>query len=170
MGIEIELVDREGTVLGRGEKFEIHKNPVPLHKAISVIILDSERKRMLIQKRAADKPTWPLIWSNATCTHPFPTEGYREAAERRLKEEMGFSVPLSEAFRFTYQAEYDATWGEHEYDVVFVGKYDGEVKPDVNEVADYKWVDIDELALDIQNDPDSYSPWFKIILDKLNII
>ncbi len=169
MSIEIELVDGEGVVVGQKEKFETHKNPVPLHRAISVIIFDTEKKRTLIQKRAGDKPTWPLIWSNATCTHPLPGESYKEAAERRLQEEMGFTVPLSEAFRFTYKAEYDETWGEHEYDVVFVGQYDGEVRPDVNEVADYKWLGINELSQDVQKNPGNYSPWFKIILKKLDI-
>ena len=169
MGIEIELVNQDGGVVGKKEKFEVHKNPVPLHRAISVIIFDKDKQKMLIQKRAADKPTWPLIWSNATCTHPLPEESYKDAAERRLQEEMGFTVPLSEAFKFTYKAEYDKTWGEHEYDVVFVGEYQGKVDPNFSEVEDYKWIRVDELKKDILENSNSYSPWFKIILKKLNI-
>lgn len=165
--IKVVLVDGNDNVLGEKEKFEAHKNPVPLHRAISVVIFDPKREKMLLQKRADGKPTWPLFWSNATCTHPYPNESYKEAAERRLKEEMGFKVPLKEIFRFIYKAEYDKNWGEHEYDVVFEGTYGGETKPDSNEVADYKWIGINDLLNDINANPENYSPWFKIILKKL---
>ena len=48
---------------------------------------------------------------------------------------MGFKTPLTEKFKFIYQAEYNQIWGEHEYDVVFKGKYDGEVRADPQEAA-----------------------------------
>jgi len=166
---KVVLVDENDRVIGEKEKFEAHKNPVPLHRAISVVIFDPKREKMLLQKRAKNKPTWPLFWSNATCTHPLPNESYKNAAERRLGEEMGFTVSLKEVFRFIYKAEYDKVWGEHEYDVVFEGIYNGEIKPNPGEVADYKWMEIDELLGDVKRDPKSYSPWFKIILEKLKI-
>lgn len=167
--IQVVLVDENDIAIGEREKFEAHRNPVPLHRAVSVVIFDPKREKMLLQKRAKGKPTWPLFWSNATCTHPYPDEGYKDAAERRLEEEMGFNVPLKEIFRFIYKAEYDKVWGEHEYDVVFEGTYVGEIKPDSNEVADYKWMEVHELLDDVKVNPGSYSPWFKIILKKLKI-
>jgi isopentenyl-diphosphate delta-isomerase len=165
--VDIELVDQSGKIIARGKKYEIHKNPVPLHRAISVVIFDPKHEKMLIQQRAGDKPTWPLFWSNAVCTHPLPGETYKDAAERRLQEELGFLVPLKEIFRFTYKAQYDETWGENEYDVVFGGEYDGEIKPNPEEVADYQWIDIKKLKKDILENPAQYSPWFKIILKRL---
>lgn len=165
--IMIELVNEKGKVVGLGEKFEVHKNPVPLHRAISVVIYSTDGKKMLLQKRAEDKPTWPLFWSNTTCTHPYPKESYKDAASRRLKEEMGFSVPLKEILRFTYSAEYDTIWGENEYDVVFDGQYDGKITADPNEAADHKWVGVDWIKKDVQDNPQLYSPWFKSILDKI---
>lgn len=165
--IYIELVDEKGDTVGLKEKFETHKNPVPLHRAISVVIYSPDKSKMLIQKRADNKVTWPKFWANATCTHPFEGESYKDAAERRLKEEMGFTVPLKEIFRFVYEAKYDETWGEHEYDVVFEGIYDGEVLPNPEEVSDYKWVEIKKLKKDVKNNPGIYTPWFKLIMEKL---
>lgn len=165
--IKIVLVDEDDNIIGLKEKFEAHKNPVPLHRAISVVIFDKTAKKMLLQKRAANKPTWPLFWSNAVCTHPYPGEDYKTAAERRLKEEMGFSVPLKEAFRFIYKARYDEVWGENELDALFVGYWQGRIKPNLDEIADYKWVEVDRLLDDLKKNPDSYTPWFKIILEKL---
>ena len=34
-----------------------------------------------------------LLWTNACCSHPYPGEKVEDAAQRRLQEEMGFSVP-----------------------------------------------------------------------------
>src|SRR3989337_638495 len=82
---DVILVDNKDKILGFKEKFAAHKNPVPLHRAISVVIYDN-KGRMLLQKRSENKPTWPLFWSNACCTHPLKGETYKKAAKRRLKE------------------------------------------------------------------------------------
>lgn len=167
--IMIELVDSNSNVIGLKEKFETHHNPVPLHRAISVIVFDPKHEKLLLQKRPDDKPTWGGFWSNTCCTHPYPEESYEEAAKRRLQEEMGFTTQLQEKMRFLYDAKMDETWGEHEYDVVFVGEYEGDVNPDPNEVADWKWMTIDELNEDMTNNHETYSPWFKVILKEMGI-
>lgn len=164
---EIVLVDRNDKILGFKEKYEAHKNPVPLHRAISVVIFDKDKKRLLIQKRALSKSTWPGFWTNTCCSHPLAAESYKSAAQRRLKEEMGFFVPLKEIFRFTYEARYNEVWGEHEYDVVLKGVYDGLVNPNPEEVADYKWIKLTDLKADITRNPGKYTPWFKLILERL---
>jgi len=167
--IQIELVDKTGKVVGLGEKIETHKNPVPMHRAVSVVIFDSERKKILLQQRGANKVTWPLFWSNACCTHPLPGEDDERCAMRRLKEEMGFETSLKQLFKFDYEAKYDEIWGEHELDVVFEGVYGGDVNPDAGEAAGYKWMEVSELVEDIKKNEDRYTPWLKIILGKLSL-
>jgi isopentenyl-diphosphate delta-isomerase len=56
---------------------------------------------------------------------------------------------------------------EHEYDHVFVGEFNGQPIPNPEEVDDWKWVDLVELKKDIQENPDQYTYWFKIALDKV---
>lgn len=165
--MQVVLVNSRDEVIGYKEKFAAHKILVPLHRAISVVIYDHAGKKMLLQKRAGGKPTWPLFWSNTCCTHPFRNESYQACAERRLKQEMGFSASLGEKFRFIYKSDYDKIWGEHEFDAVFKGKYEGKVKPDPKEAADWKWMEVKELLSDVKSNPGIYTPWFKIILEKL---
>jgi len=167
--VSIALVDGSDQVVGYREKYATHQNPVPLHRAVSVIILDKNGQRMLLQKRAGGKPTWPLFWSNASCTHPLRGESYQAAAERRLKEEMGIITRLKEVFKFTYKAKYNETWGEHELDTVFIGRYSGEVRPDPSEATAFKWVELKKLIREIKKTPELYTPWFKIILKKLEL-
>lgn len=164
---QIVLIDENDEIVGYQDKVEVHKNPVSLHRAISVVIYDDDGKKMLLHKRATSKSTWPLFWTNPCCSHPLKGESYKAAAERRLKEEMGFSTPLKQVFKFIYEAKFNETWGEHELDVVFVGNYSGEIKPDPEEVDSYKWVKIEELLNDVKKNPDRYTPWFKVILEKL---
>ena len=166
-GTQVVLVNSQDKVTGYREKFAAHRKPVPLHRAVSVVILDPSGKKMLLQKRAEGKPTWPLFWSNACCTHPDKNESYLVCAKRRIREEMGFEADLKEIFRFIYRADYDELWGEHEYDVVFEGRYAGEVKSDPEEVADWKWIEVKKILRDVKNNPEVYTPWFKIILEKL---
>ncbi len=164
--MDVILVDKKDEIVGYKEKFEAHKNPVPLHRAISIVIFDKTGQKMLLQRRTENKPTWPGFWSNACCTHPLPGEDYQEAASRRLKEEMGFSVPLKEVFRIIYQAKYNKTWGENEIDAIFTGRYSGKVKPNPEEAADFRWIDIKKLKKDVSRNPQIYTPWFKLILKK----
>ena len=162
---QVVLVDRNGKAIGLEEKYKVHKIPVPLHRAISIVIFSPDKKQMLITKRSVKKPTWPYFWSNAVCSHPYPKETYQQAAERRLTEELGIRTPLKEVFRFIYKAEMDnKIWGEHEYDVVFTGNYVGPVNPDPDEIAGYKWIEVKKLKEDINKDPQKYTPWFKILL------
>ncbi|MGB6839250.1 MAG: isopentenyl-diphosphate Delta-isomerase [Microgenomates group bacterium] len=166
---QVILVDKNDKIIGYKEKVLAHKYPLPLHRAISVVVFDKRGRKILLQKRAAGKPTWPLFWSNTCCTHPLKGELYKKAAERRLREEMGFSAPLTKKFKFLYKAKYSSIWGEHELDAVFVGNYEGKISPDPKEVADYKWMKIEDLLRDVRENPDIYSPWFKIILKKLHL-
>ena len=47
---------------------------------------------LVLQRRAADKPLWPLYWSNACCSHPRAGETVEDAARRRLREELGVNT------------------------------------------------------------------------------
>ena len=166
----VVLVDEKDELLGFKEKFACHKIPVSLHRAISIVIFNKDKSQILITKRAKCKSTWGEFWTNAVCSHPHPKETYQKAAERRLVEELGFKTELKEAFSFTYDAKMDnKIWGENELDHVFIGIYEGSVKPDPNEVSDYEWIKIEDLKKDIKKNPKKYTPWFKIIVKKLGI-
>lgn len=163
---KIVLVDNKGKRVGMGEKMEVHQVPVALHSAVSVMIFN--KNKLLLQKRAKEKPTWGGYWSNTCCTHPYPGESYIKAAKRRLKEEMGISTNLKKAFNFIYHAKMEnSNWGEHEYDWVFVGDYEKDcIKLNKDEVEDYRWIDINTLKKDVKSNPKLYTPWLKIILER----
>src|SRR5205085_1876666 len=121
--IVVNDLDQETGVM---EKLEAHKKGV-LHRAFSIFIFNG-RSEMLIQQRATTKYHSPGKWTNACCSHPLPGEPTKDAAERRLYEEMGFTTKLEKAFDFIYRTEFDNGLTEHEFDHVYTGEYDGEIK------------------------------------------
>ncbi len=160
----IILVDEDDNVLGYGEKMEVHKRG-QLHRCFSVMVVNSEGK-VLLQKRAQGKYHCPGLWSNTCCSHPYPQEDIKAAAKRRLREEMGFDCELEKIGVFHYKAEFDNGLTENEIDHLFKGKYDGKIAPDPAEVGDIKWIDIEALKKDIEENPNDYTVWLKIIMER----
>jgi isopentenyl-diphosphate delta-isomerase len=160
------LVDSEDNVLGYEEKEACHDGGGKLHRAFSIFIYNSNGE-MLIHKRAPGKMLWGGFWTNSCCSHPRKGEEYLEAAHRRLVEELGFDTELKPLFKFQYQAKFDESGSENELDQVFVGTYDGAVKPNPDEIAEYKFILPQDLLKDIEENPDKYTPWFKLSLGRV---
>ncbi len=157
------LVDEDDREIGTEEKLEAHKQGL-LHRAFSIFVVDSGR-RMLIQKRASGKYHSAGLWSNTCCGHPLPGEPVEQAAHKRLREEMGFDCALEHAFNFTYKAYLGNGLSENEYDRVFVGQFEGEPRPNPEEVEDWRWIAMEELRADVQERPDRYTYWLGRCLD-----
>jgi isopentenyl-diphosphate delta-isomerase len=161
--MDVVLVDENDKELGLEEKLEAHKKG-KLHRAFSVFVFNS-KKELLMQKRASEKYHSSGVWTNTCCSHPGKGEDVKKEAEKRLKEEMGFSCNLEKKFGFIYRAVLDNSFIEHEYDYVFFGKYDKNPNPNKSEVDDWRWVSLKELKRDIEKNPKKYSPWLRIIID-----
>jgi isopentenyl-diphosphate delta-isomerase len=161
----IILVNEQDEEVGTAEKMQVHRQGL-LHRAFSVFIFDS-KGRMLLQQRSGGKYHGGLLWTNTCCSHPFPGEDVRDAAERRLKEEMGFVVPLQKIFDFHYHAHVENDLIEHEYDHVFAGEYNGEVHPSKEEVADHCYMSIEALKAAINEQPTRFTSWFRIAFPRI---
>lgn len=164
---KIAIVDKKDRILGYKDKLECHLGEGILHRAFSVFVFDN-KGRLLIQQRSKKKSLWPLYWSNTCCSHLRKGESYQKAAERRLKEEMGFTCSLKLLGKFQYQAKYKNIGSENEICAVLVGQYTkgDKIRPDPNEVADWRWLDFKELQNDIAKHPERYSPWFGIAIKR----
>ncbi|MDG2505941.1 MAG: isopentenyl-diphosphate Delta-isomerase, partial [Crocinitomicaceae bacterium] len=120
--VEVQLVDTQDNPNGSMEKLEAHEKGL-LHRALSVLIINT-KKEILLQRRALGKYHSPGLWTNTCCSHPYPGENPTEAANRRLKEEMGMVADLEFAFKFQYKCDFDNGLIEHELDHVFIGETD----------------------------------------------
>jgi len=134
-------VDENDQVIGAITKAQANSHPEVFHREVRVILFD-EKRRILIQRRSPNKKVYPGVWAETCQGHVSYGLSYEETAHKELQEELGFDTSLKliekTLIKFPNETHF-AAW--------FVGWYRGEkIKPEPAEVADYKFVDCQELA------------------------
>ena len=156
----IVLVDDDGTAIGSMPKPLVHHGETPLHRAFSAYLF-ADDGRLLVTRRAADKQTFPGMWTNTVCGHPGPEEDDGTAIARRAGHEIGLGVqrirPALPGYR--YRAEFRGVV-ENEICPVYLGRLVGEPAPEPTEVGDWellRWADF--RARQEDGAPEDWSPW-----------
>ncbi len=159
----VVLVNMDNKEIGIEEKLKAHKEG-RLHRAFSIFIYNTGGE-LLIQKRAREKYHSGNKWSNTCCGHPKPKEAITKAAHRRLNEEMGFGCYLIKNEDILYRLEVGNGLIEYEINQMFVGISNAAPKINKKEAAGCKWINIQDLKSEMQKNPSSYAPWFRLIID-----
>lgn len=163
----VVLVNRRNKVLSTAPKLDAHNKNTPLHRGFSLFLFNRSGK-LLLQKRSDKKKTWPLVWSNSCCGHPFLGESNVDAAKRRLDYELGISdVDIYEIiYDFRYKVELNGIV-ENEICPILVGFSDQ--KPTINkdEVNKIAWIAWDKFIKEVKKNPDGYSPWCVLEVEQL---
>ena len=175
-------LDSDDNVIDSSSKFTTHHGEGILHRAFSVLIFDSEG-RLLVQQRSSDKITFPAVWANSCCSHPLdidgenddPIEGVKEAARRKLGQELGIPRTITNDWkfnhigRFEYKCRWDSDWVEHEIDHVLIVEADCEVDFNRNEIQSVDWLDNDSLIQMMERKgrwkSQLIAPWFEAIFN-----
>ena len=155
------LVDGNDNEKGYDTKDVCHNDAGILHRAFSIFIFN-DKKELLLQKRSGEKRLWPLFWSNSCCSHPRKGESYEYATARRLQEELGLKTNLTYLYKFQYQAQYKNEGSENELCSVFIGKSNKAPVVNDTEIAEWKYISLDELDAQLAENPDVFTPWFKM--------
>ncbi len=161
----VVLVDENDNDIGVMEKLQAHQEGL-LHRAFSIFVFN-DKKELLMQQRAFSKYHSAGLWTNTCCSHPRPNETIKDAANRRLFEEMGMSCDLRIETNFIYKTFFDNGLIEHELDYVLIGYTNQNPTLNKEEVEHYRWQSLLDLKNDVALNPDSYTSWFKIAIEKL---
>ena len=162
---DVILVDSDDRPIGLRDKVEVHLGEGELHRAFTTLLFDATG-HVLTAQRSRYKMLWPLVWDGSCSSHVRDGESYEAAGERRLVEELGFTCSLCEVDKFIYRARYEGVGVEHELCATLVGRYEGDVRANPDEVSAWSWVDVNELLKAFRADPESYVPWFVIALSR----
>jgi len=164
----VVLCDRRGDPTGVADLVQAHEGDGKLHKAFSVFVFRNAGTEVLLQQRSRRKKLFALRWANTCCSHPASqNEALAEVAQRRLHDELGFSVPVREVGSFVYQAKDPGSGlSEYEHDTVLVGEAPSElaVEPNPTEIAAWRWVPVVDLQSDLAANAERYAPWLPMAL------
>lgn len=152
----IVFVDENDNVIGSGTREEAFSKGI-IHR-ISRIYLRNTKGEYLIAKRSMRMTTNPGLWGESVAGHVDEGEGYRDAAVREMREEIGVEgVELKEAGKF-YEEIVDGNGRQRKrWSQVFVGEYEGPVVIDEAEVSETKWVKKDDLTCLMQKNPNEFT-------------
>ncbi|MEE2747235.1 MAG: isopentenyl-diphosphate delta-isomerase [Candidatus Thermoplasmatota archaeon] len=187
MSEQVILVDHSDNILGPMSKVDAHRGDGVLHRAFSILIFDDE-DRLLVQKRASHKITFPNVWANTVCSHPLHIEGEmdsdtighgsKNAAIRKMNQELGIPIDTFSTenihfiTRMMYRARADDVWVEHELDHILFARAPNDmvVDPNPNEISETKWVSQNELDGWLNSDVSDLgiiAPWFRLIAENI---
>ena len=80
---------------------------------------------------------------------------------------MGIHADLTQLFSFQYRAELDNELVENELDHVFIGFSNTLPKPNAAEVNDFRYVEIEALDREMNENPERFTEWFKLLVPKV---
>jgi isopentenyl-diphosphate delta-isomerase len=156
----VVLLDDDGRPTGTAPRATVHTTDTPLHLAFSCYLFD-DAGRLLLTRRAVHKRTWPGVWTNSFCGHPRPGEDMAEAVHRYARHELGAEAVDLESLvpAFRYRATDAAGIVENELCPVYAARWSGGLDANPEEVADLRWLELDELRAAVAAAPWALSPW-----------
>jgi len=161
------LVNDRDEAVGSMSKGDAHDGEGVLHRAFSLFVFDTEG-RLLLQRRSADKRLWPLYWSNSCCSHPRVGESMEVATSRRLSQELGISAQLEFIYKFMYQANFSSYGSENEFCSVYLGRCTETPRANQTEIAEWRFISAEALDRELEDQPEQFTPWFKMEWRKLS--
>ena len=158
-GEELILVDAQDNEIGYRSKADCHDGAGVLHRAFSLFLFN-EKGELLLQQRAAEKRLWPGYWSNSCCSHPRRGETLPVATMRRLDDELNITAELEFVYHFSYEARFSEAGSENELCHVYLGKFDGEIRPNDSEIENVRFISASDLDDELVAHPLKFTPWF----------
>ncbi len=151
MSNPIPKINENNEVVGTTTITEAKQNGWP--RRVTRAVLFNELGEVLLQKRSEQSILYPGLW-DCSGGHVDVGEDHVEAGRREVFEELGINVSLIEIGSpvFFEQTFYVICIGRISSDTFFVLK--------TNEVTQTKWLSVKELDVDIESNPEQFTPWF----------
>lgn len=157
------LVDENDNEIGTDTRENCHLGKGRRHRAYVVFLFHAGK--LILQQRSRQKTLWPGAWDVSFTSHVHPGESYEQAAKRKGLQELDAKVGgLSDVYSFVYFAP-QGRYAENEFCRLFVGDFDGSVRPNPEEIMAVKWTTLGALGRELKGNPDAYTPWLKLAFE-----
>ena len=151
----LDLVNKEGGVIGQATKAECHSNPELIHRTVHFTLVNKDKGRILFTKRSSNKKHDPGM-NVFLGEHILSGESFVDGVIRGVEEELGFR-PGEFVELATHIFEYDT---QTEYVKFFGVIYGGEdISFDREEIDNVWWIDLEDLKGYHENISDMTQYW-----------
>ncbi|KKW44272.1 MAG: NUDIX family hydrolase [Parcubacteria group bacterium GW2011_GWA2_56_7] len=157
----IVIVDEHNSPIGDEKKSVVHREGI-WHRTVHIYYI---RKRsggfdFLVHLRAKNKTHCPNMWDTRFGGHVKSTQSILEAAQDKMREEVGLTMEPSELIEgpVTRSVSHQGTNREFNYIFFYQGTEDTrQLVFEDDEVQEVKWMSDKEIACSIENEPDVWA-------------
>ena len=160
-----DIVDEFDNVIGQRPRSEVHAEGLR-HRAVHILVFNDENE-VFMQKRSANKDTWPGAWDGSCTGHVDTGEAYREAAHRELMEELGWQ-PTNE-LEFLFKLNPCEETGQ-EFIEVYRVQGSGPFRLNMEEIEVGEWMDLNNLIQRVGFTPKRFTSSFRLVLERLRAL
>jgi 16S rRNA (adenine1518-N6/adenine1519-N6)-dimethyltransferase len=121
------VVDEMDRILRYAYRSQAHGDNLR-HRAVHILIFN-DAGEVYLQKRSRRKDRHHLLWDSSAAGHVCAGEGYDEAAQRELEEELGINVPLEKVLKVSASIRTG-----QEFIWLYRGHFQGDPKPNRSEI------------------------------------
>lgn len=135
------LVDKDDNEIQIRERSQVENDPSLIIRYVYVLLFNDE-KQLLLQERASDLTRFPNHWEVSASGAVWKGEGYVDAANRKLPDELNMKVPLFHEHKSIIQIPGKAS----RMTALFIGYVPtlDLVQPNQEKVKEVRWVDLEE--------------------------
>ena len=152
-----DIVDDSDSVVGSASREEVHRLGL-LHRSTHLIVFDS-RGRVLLQRRSAEKDTFPGRWDSSVSGHVDSGEMYDQCVLREAKEEIGIDLFETPERIFKIDACEETA---NEFTWVYRTLNDGPFSVNQQEISEIRWFTKEDVGRLIDSKREIFSPAFAL--------
>lgn len=157
----LDIVNTNDLVIGREARSVVHRRG-DWHRGVHVFLFAPDG-RLLVQKRSADRVSFPSALDGSVSEHVRAGESYYEAAIRGIREELGvqgIQIRRLAKFRMNYGVN------DNEISELYKGAVDpGQVAFDPVEIESIRYFRMDELRAMMRDPNANLCGWFVELLE-----
>ena len=160
-----DIVDDSDNIIGSASRDFVHGQGL-LHRSAHLLIFNS-RDEILLQLRSESKDSFPGRWDSSVSGHVDSGESYDECIVRETREEIGLEISGVPERLFKIDACEETS---QEFCWVYRKFSEGPFSPDIDEVADLAWFSKEEVARQLKENPEGFSPAFCLVWKKISLL
>lgn len=151
----LQVVDDADQPIRAERRSTVHAEGL-LHRAVHVLVFNRGGD-LYLQRRSAQKDTWPGYWDTSCSGHVSSGEFYQEAAVRELAEELG--IRDAELTKIGKLEASEKTGNE--FVLIYSLIHDGPIVPNESEIDESRFFHMTQVRAELASKSRPFTPCFR---------